>query len=143
MLHIKDFGVINGNGNIGRLCHLSNGRFAAATWVGHLYFFENFVKSSEIMKAHDTSILTLCHSAKNKVMISGSWDKSVKIWNYLKSPPECLKLIKCGSIVWSISLVLDEKVLMSAECDYSTKQGLLRFWDLKSYKELFQKEVPG
>ena len=81
MQHVKDFKGID-DCAITSLCHLSDNNFAAGTYEGSLYFFNKFAKSSEVKKAHSKYISSLCHSVKNRVFISGSGDKTAKIWDY-------------------------------------------------------------
>ena len=102
---------------ISSLCHLSDSNFAAGTNKGSLYFFNNFTKSSEVKNAHGKYISSLCHSITKRVMISGSRDKTAKLWDYKKSPPECLTTLKCGDEVNSICL-LDQRVFVTVEISY-------------------------
>ena len=60
------------NDDIYSLCHLNDNNFVAGTYGGSLYVINNFVKSSEVKKAHSKSIFSLCHLVKNGIFISGS-----------------------------------------------------------------------
>ena len=141
MQHVKDYKEVDGDW-IARLCQLSDNNFAAGTNGGSLYFFNNFAISSEVKKAHDDYILSLCHSVANRVMISGSGDETAKLWDYQKSPPECLKTLICGDPVNSICL-LDQRVFVTIEGSYGKKHYFLMFWDIQTYNKLAEKEVPA
>ena len=110
MQHVKNFEGVDEH--IFSLCHLSDKNFAAGTYDGSLYFYNNFAKFSEVKKAHGRYISSLCHSVSNRVMISGSIDKTAKLWDYQKSPPECLTTLKFWDWVNSICL-LDQRVFMT------------------------------
>ena len=142
MQHVKDFKGIDDYDVISSLCQLSDNNFAAGTWRGSLFFFNNFTKSSEVKEAHGKCISSLCHSVANRVMISGSWDETAKLWDYQKSPPECLTTLQCGDRVNSICL-LDQRVFVTVEgYTYGKNQYFLSFWDIQTYNKLGQKEVP-
>ena len=87
MQHVKDFKGVYDDA-ITSLCHLSDNSFSAGTNAGSLYFFNDFMKSSEVKEVHGKLIFSLCHSVANRVMISGSRDNTAKLWDYQKSPPE-------------------------------------------------------
>ncbi|MCL1470115.1 WD40 repeat domain-containing protein [Argonema antarcticum] len=80
---------------------------------------------------HTGAILTLAVTPDGKWIISGSSDKTIKIWN-LKTGAEIFTLIGHTDKVTSIALTSDGKRLISGSDDCTIK-----VWDLGNQKELF------
>ena len=54
--------------------------FAAGSYEGMIELFSNSLEHMGYFSGHKESILCLC-KISNKILASGSWDKTIKIWN--------------------------------------------------------------
>jgi len=80
-------------------------------------------------KAHNSYIYSLIHDSEKDLLMSGSWDKTVKVWNYKTKDILCMKILSCGDVVNSICFIGHRTFATVEGSQYGKKQYSLRFWD--------------
>ncbi|NEQ70424.1 MAG: hypothetical protein F6K21_34020 [Symploca sp. SIO2D2] len=83
------------------------------------------VRERNRWKAHQNSVTSVSFSPNGKLLASGSWDNTIKIWD-LEEGEELLTLSGHQSSVKSVSFSPDGKLLASGSWDNTTK-----IWDLE------------
>jgi WD40 repeat protein len=77
-----------------------------------------------MLEGHSDSVISVNFSNDSKVLASGSWDNSIKLWDY-KNGIELVTLNGHTSWVWSIAFSPDGKYLASGSYDKTIK-----LWDV-------------
>ena len=83
------------------------------------------LKNSRTIRA-ETNIIALASSIKNHLLISGSNDREVRLWDW--DTGRLLKTINEASSVWSIAINPDENLLATGHHD----NHLVKLWDIKT-----------
>ena len=78
-------------------------------------------------KAHDDAILDLAICREGEYMISGSKDKTARVWEVHTGKPIGQALTGHSDRVWSVAISQDQKSVYTASRD-----GSVRIWDLQS-----------
>jgi len=94
----------------------------------HLFDVEMFKKLflKNSLQGHNDSIFSIAISSDNKFIISGSYDKTIKIWDVQTG--ECLKILKGhNGRIESIAISSDNKFIVSGSGD-----GTIKIWDVKT-----------
>ncbi|MEH1885909.1 WD40 repeat domain-containing protein, partial [Nostoc sp.] len=77
-------------------------------------------KEIRTLKGHDSSVFSVSFSADGKTLASGSYDKTIKLWN-LETGKEIRTLKGHDSSVFSVSFSADGKTLASGSGDKTIK----------------------
>ena len=87
--------------------------------------FKPFIKRE---KGHSSSISSVAISPDGKTIVSGSWDKTIKIWDMQSG--ECLNTLEGhSSYVESVVISPDGKTIVSGD-----HNGTIKIWDMKNTK---------
>ena len=78
------------------------------------------------MKGHSKSVKSIAISSDSKYIVSGSYDKTIKIWN-LESGQEIKTLKGHSESVNSVAISSDNKYIVSGSADNSIK-----IWNIES-----------
>jgi WD40 repeat protein len=81
---------------------------------------------------HDGTVYAVTFSPDGKLLISGSNDKTIRVWD-LASGKELRRLVGHGQPVWSVAVSPDGKLVASGSFE---EAACLRLWDLASGQEL-------
>ncbi|XP_058806597.1 protein FAN-like [Phymastichus coffea] len=99
-----------------------------------IFYDVEFAKVFNTLHGHEDAISCLVYSKVHNIIISSSWDCTIKIWHTL-SPDKILKLVECfiaeldhDSQVTCISISKDETLLASGTLD-----GEISLWKLGDY----------
>ena len=65
------------------------------------------------MQGHTDSVWTVPVTIDNKYVISGSSDKTIRVWNLLKKKQETV-LEGHASYVWTVAVISDNQILFLA-----------------------------
>ena len=81
-----------------KICKIGNNKFAIGTSKGRILFFENFEleEGKTIEKAHSNIIYDLCYCKSKEFLISGSNDRTTKIWNLKNLSQKPIHVLNCG-----------------------------------------------
>lgn len=80
------------------------------------------------LKGHAQKLTSVCFSANGEKIVSGSWDKTVKLWN---KEGELLKILKQYPQIVTVSCASQAPIMISAN-----KQGVIDIWDLEKKDQL-------
>ena len=83
------------------------------------------------LKGHTSSIVTLAVTRDNKYIISGSWDKTIRVWNLLQKTQETV-LNGHTDAVNSVLVTSNNKFVISGSSDKT-----IRVWNLIKQKNSF------
>ncbi|KAL6433650.1 hypothetical protein ACFW04_005736 [Cataglyphis niger] len=107
----------------------------AGSWDNTLIFYDiEFGRVIDILQGHEDAVSCLAWSPKHQVIISGSWDCTVKVWHGYTSgskikPAECfIAQLDHDSKVTCINISRDDTMLVSG-----TEDGELCLWNMDSY----------
>lgn len=109
------------------------------SWDNNLVFYDvEFGKVIDTLLGHEDAVSCLAYSSKNNVIISGSWDCTVKIWRSYTSGTK-IRVAEClvaqldhECKVNCINLSRDETLLVSG-----TEDGEIFLWDMETYNLQF------
>jgi WD40 repeat protein/serine/threonine protein kinase len=77
-------------------------------------------------EGHASSVLSICLSLDNRLVLSGSWDKTLRLWDVRTG--QCLRIFEGhGSLVISACLSTDNRWALSGSADRT-----LRLWDVST-----------
>jgi WD40 repeat protein len=77
-------------------------------------------KARHTLKGHADSVRSVAFSPDGKTLVSGSWDKTIKLWD-VKTGKERATLKGHTEIVWSVAYSPDGKTLASGSYDKTIK----------------------
>lgn len=107
----------------------------AGSWDNTLIFYDiEFGRIIDVLQGHEDAVSCLAWSPKHQVIISGSWDCTVKVWHEYTSgskikPAECfIAQLDHDSKVTCINISRDDTMLVSG-----TEDGELCLWNMDSY----------
>nr|XP_012149911.1 PREDICTED: protein FAN isoform X2 [Megachile rotundata] len=107
----------------------------AGSWDNSLIFYDiEFGRVIDILPGHDDAISCLALSPSRQIIISGSWDCTVKLWqSYISGtkikPAKCLiAQLDHDSKVTCINISRDETLLVSG-----TDDGEIFLWNMDTY----------
>jgi hypothetical protein len=92
--------------------------------------FGQEVKELATLRGHTNEVLSLAITADGKTLVSGSLDKTIKLWD-LATGEEQATLKGHTRGVISVSIAADSKTLASGSAD-----GTIKLWDLATGEEL-------
>jgi WD40 repeat protein len=70
----------------------------------------------EVLKGHSYRVTSVCFSPNGKTMVSGSFDKTVRVWD-VESGKELRELEGHSNIVTSVCFSPNGKTIVSGSCD--------------------------
>ncbi|XP_050589853.1 protein FAN-like isoform X1 [Bombus affinis] len=107
----------------------------AGSWDNSLIFYDiEFGRIIDILQGHEDAVSCLALSDSRKIIISGSWDCTAKVWKSYSSgtkikPAECLiAQLDHDSKVTCINISGDETLLVSG-----TEDGEIFLWNMDTY----------
>ncbi|XP_012243808.1 protein FAN [Bombus impatiens] len=107
----------------------------AGSWDNSLIFYDiEFGRVIDILQGHEDAVSCLALSDSRKIIISGSWDCTAKVWKSYSSgtkikPAECLiAQLDHDSKVTCINISGDETLLVSG-----TEDGEIFLWNMDTY----------
>ena len=77
------------------------------------------------MEGHTSSVNTVAVTSDNKHIISGSSDKTIRIWNLLEKTQETILQGHTDS-VWTVAVTSDNKYIISGSSDKTIR--IWKFW---------------
>jgi len=90
-------------------------------------------------RAHEENATTVRFSPDGRYLATGSWDKTVKVWDVQKilqgEGNEPLRRLEHTDRVWNLSFSPDGRRLASAGGREADEQGELKVWDMKTGQE--------
>ncbi|XP_034948322.1 protein FAN-like [Chelonus insularis] len=109
------------------------------SWDDTLIFYDvEFGRIVDVLTGHEDAVSCLAWSPSKNIVMSGSWDCTVKIWHFHESgskikPQECLiAQLDHDSKVTCLSISSDEKLLVSG-----TDDGEIFVWNMNNYDIYF------
>ncbi|KAG5342883.1 FAN protein, partial [Acromyrmex heyeri] len=107
----------------------------AGSWDNTLIFYDiEFGRVIDVLQGHEDAVSCLAWSSTHRVIISGSWDCTAKVWHEYTSgskikPTECfIAQLDHDSKVICINISRDDTMLVSG-----TEDGELCLWSMNSY----------
>ncbi|KAG5324079.1 FAN protein, partial [Pseudoatta argentina] len=107
----------------------------AGSWDNTLIFYDiEFGRVIDVLQGHEDAVSCLAWSSTHRVIISGSWDCTAKVWHEYTSgskikPTECfITQLDHDSKVICINISRDDTMLVSG-----TEDGELCLWSMDSY----------
>jgi WD40 repeat protein len=94
-------------------------------------------KERASLRGHSNEVLALAIAADGKTLVSGSMDRTIKLWD-LTTGKERATLKGHASSILSMALAADGKTLAAASHD-----GVIKVWDLATGKERFTFKTPA
>ena len=86
-------------------------------------------------KGHSYYIRSIAISPDGKNIVSGSIDKTIKVWDFKTG--ECLNTLEGHtSSINSIAISPDGKYIVSGSDD-----GIIKIWDFKTFKEIYKLDI--
>jgi WD40 repeat protein len=116
-----------------QLVNLSDSKFASASYENDikLWDIDNDYKLLKRLDGHTSSVKALCYSAKDNVLVSGSFDKTIRFWDV--ETYECLKILKTNYNGISQIFLLPNGYFVFGTF-YSHPFSGFAIYDMRSYK---------
>ncbi|XP_055539383.1 phospholipase A-2-activating protein [Wyeomyia smithii] len=76
-----------------------------------VYKYPNAVEPLVILKGHTSTVCALAKGNSSNVLISGSWDKSAKIWTNVGSSQASVTLVGHDAAVWAVARLASGKYI--------------------------------
>lgn len=74
-----------------------------------VYKYPNAVEPLTVLKGHTSTVCALAKGSSSNVLISGSWDKSAKIWTNVGTSQVSLTLVGHDAAVWAVARLVSGK----------------------------------
>ena len=97
--------------------------------------FKKFSRNSKtitiylFLEGHTSWVSSVVVTSDNKYIVSGSWDKTIRIWNLLEKRQETVLQGHTDS-VWTVAVTSDNKYIVSGSRDKT-----IRIWNLLEKKQ--------
>ena len=120
-------------------------QFAIANEDNNTYLFDTrrLDHASKILKGHISSVMSLSYSPTGRQLVTGSYDKTIKIYNiHGNSSSNAIdtyhtkRMQKVASVLWS----LDNKYILSASDEFNIRCWKAKAWDRLEYLSASQKK---
>ena len=94
-------------------------------------------KNIRALKGHRLTVSCIAIDYDSKIIISGSWDKTIKIWD-IQSGTILKTLLGHDDLVWSVAISHDSKFIVSASDD-----NTIRIWNIleKGTKKIYALKI--
>jgi WD40 repeat protein len=118
-----------------QLVNLSGSKFASASYEDsiNLWDIDNDFNLLKKLDGHTSFVVALCFSAKDNVLLSGSYDKTIRFWDV--ATYECLKILKTNYNGNSeIFLLPNGYFAFGIYSSQHFRDGSFAIYDMRSYK---------
>jgi WD40 repeat protein len=112
------------------LINVGDDKFASAAynWTVNIYDINNNYSCIKILNGHSQAVNALIYLAKSNLLLSGSNDNTIKVWDI--KTYVCIKTIEtCGKII--SLLLLSEQYFASVSCSGVTN---IKIWTISDYQ---------